>query len=145
MSAPRPSPARFTAAAVFAGMLAAALLPGARAGLGSVLVAIALAGAAALAGRAPRRARSAGLGLLALALAAAAAVRDAGWVVAGELIAALVLGSIAMSAPRHWRATAFASVAAVLRMPSGGAASGRPPRADWPRRRAAARLRSAAA
>jgi hypothetical protein len=113
------SPPRFAVAAALAGALAAALLPGARAGLGLVLVAVALAAAAALAGRTPHPARSAGLGVLALALAASAALRDAGWVVAGELAGAVVLGSIAMSAPRHWRATTRASLAAVLRMPSG--------------------------
>lgn len=119
MSAPRGSAPRFAVAAVAAGVLAAALLPGARAGLGLVVVAVALAVAAALAGAVPHPARAAGLGLLALALAASAAFRDAGWVVAGELAAAAVLGSIAMSAPRHPRAIARASLAALLRMPSG--------------------------
>ena len=115
---------RFAVAAVFAGALAAALLPGARAGLGLVLVALALAGAAALGGRAPRPLRTAGLGGLALALAAAAAVRDAEWVVAGELAGAVMLGSIAMSAPRHWRAIAHASVAP-LRLVRGARLVGR--------------------
>lgn len=110
---------RFAVAAVVAGVLAAALVPGARAGLGLVLVAVALAVAASLAGRSPHPARSAGLGLLALALASSAAIRDAGWVVFGELGGAVVLGSIAMGAPSHWRSTALASFAAVLRMPSG--------------------------
>jgi hypothetical protein len=41
------------------------------------------------------------------------------WVVAGELAAAAMLGSIAMSSPRHWGATARAAFAAVTRMPSG--------------------------
>jgi hypothetical protein len=119
MNASAAGAARFAVASVLSGMLAAGLLPGARAGLGFVLVASALAVAAALAGSVRQRARSAGLGALALALAAAAAFRDAGWVVVGELVAAAMLGSIAMSAPRHWRATAFASVAAALRMASG--------------------------
>ena len=114
MSAPR-----FAVAALVAGALAAALLPGARAGLGLVLVAVALAAAVVLAGRTPHPARSTGLGILALALVCSAALRDAGWVVFGELAGAVMLGSIAMSAPCHWRATALASVAAVLRMPSG--------------------------
>jgi Domain of unknown function (DUF4173) len=119
MSPQRASAPRFAAAAAFAGALAAALLPGARAGLGLVLVAIALAAAAALGGRSPHPARSAGLGALALLLAGSAAFRDAGWVVAGELAGALLLGSLAMSAPLHWRASALASVAAALRMPAG--------------------------
>jgi len=116
---------RFVVAAVFAGALAAALLPGARAGLGFVLVALALAAAAALAGCAPRPLRAAALGGLALALAAATAVRDAGWVVAGELAGAVMLGSIAMSAPRHWRAIAHAAFAATLRLAPGARLVGR--------------------
>ena len=113
------APVRFALAAVAAGVLGATLLPGARAGLGLLLVAVALAVAAALAGPTAHPARSALLGLLALALATCAALRDAGWVVAGELVAAALVGSVAMSAPRHWRATALASIAAPLRMPSG--------------------------
>lgn len=105
---------RFAVAAVVAGVLAAALLPGARAGLGLVLVAVALAVAASLAGRSPHPARSAGLGLLALALASSAAIRDAGWVVFGELVGAVVLGSIAMGAPSHWRSTALGALNALF-------------------------------
>jgi hypothetical protein len=112
-------PARFAVAAVVAGALAAMLLPGAPAGLGFVVVAVALTVAAALAGPAGGAWRSAALGALALALAASAAFRDAGWVVAGELVMALALGSIAMSVPSGWRATALASIAAPLRMASG--------------------------
>ena len=127
------APARFALAAVAAGALAAMLLPGAPAGVGLVLVAVALAIAACAAvlprGRAattgqdsarePDPLRSALLGALALALAASAALRDAGWVVGGELLCAVALGSVAMSAPRTWRATALASIAAALRLPSG--------------------------
>jgi hypothetical protein len=123
---------RFAFAAVGAGALAAVLLPGAPAGLGYVLVAVALAGAGAvlLAGRrttteqddAPHSRRelveSALLGGLALLLASSAAFRDAGWVVGGELAGALVLGAIAVRAPRGWRATAAAALAP-LRLPSG--------------------------
>ena len=105
-------------AATAAGALAAALLPGARAGLGLVLVALALAVAAALAPRPAPTLRSALLGALALALAASAAFRDAGWVVAGELAGAVVLGSIAMSVPRHARGVARAALAA-LRLAAG--------------------------
>jgi hypothetical protein len=111
-------PGSFALAAVAAGSLAAMLLPLSPAGLGWAIVAPALAAAAALAGRPPHPLRSSLLGLLALALAASAALRDAGWVVAGELVAALVLGSIAMSAPRTWRATAIAALAAA-RLASG--------------------------
>jgi hypothetical protein len=137
---------RFALAALAAALLGAAVVPGAPAGLGLSLVAVALAAAmvalprgpegraedaagpaaAAVAsgvgGAQPRVAHplwSAGLGVLAVALAASATVRDAGWVVSGELIGAVVLGSVAMSAPRGWRATLLACVAAPLRMGSG--------------------------
>jgi hypothetical protein len=123
---------RFAFAALGAGALAAVLLPGAPAGLGYVLVAVALAGAGSLllSGRGttnsqdatPRTGRdmleSALLGGLALALASSAAFRDAGWVVGGELAGAVVLGAIAMRAPRGWRATAAAALAP-LHVPSG--------------------------
>ncbi len=150
-------PLRWTLAAVGSGLLAALLLPGAPAGLGVLVVAIALSAAVALgvaggedgdAGKVPGGAggeaeaggpggagepggagaarprisqplRAALLGALAVALAASATFRDAGWVVGGEIAAAVVLGSIAVSFPRGWRATAFAAVAAPLRMPQG--------------------------
>ena len=111
--------ARFTVAAVGAGVLAAMALPQAPVGLGFVLVAVALAGAAALAGRPARPLRSALLGALALALAASAAVRDAGWVVGVELVASVAVGSLAMRAPRTWRGSILGAVAAPLRMPPG--------------------------
>jgi hypothetical protein len=124
---PAPAPdgasARFALAAVLAGALAAMLLPRAPIGLGVTIVAVALAPAAALAPRpaalGERRVRAALLGALALALAASATVRDAGWVVGGELLAAVALGSLAMSVPRTWRGCARAAVAAPLRMVSG--------------------------
>jgi len=132
---------RFALAALAAGALAAVLLPGAPAGLGYVLVALALvaAGWVLRSGRtttpgpdgddasraedgapgAPRRGvESTLLAVLALALASSAAFRDAGWVVGGELVAALVLGSIAVAAPHGWRATALAALAP-LRLASG--------------------------
>ena len=112
-------PLRFALAALVAGLLAAMLLPRAPAGLGYAVVAVALALAAALAVRPARPARSALLAALALALAASAGVRDAGWVVAGELVAAVVLGSLAMSAPRTWRGSVLGAAAAPLRMVSG--------------------------
>ncbi|MEY2513696.1 MAG: hypothetical protein QOJ89_1054 [bacterium] len=111
--------ARFAWAAITAGTSAAMLLPGARDGLGLVVVAVALAIAAAFAGPPAPRGRSVLLGALALALAASAVVRDAGWVVTGELVAAVALGSLAMSAPRTWRATVLASSVAPLRLVGG--------------------------
>lgn len=106
-------------AAVLAGVLAALLLPGVPAGIGYVVVACALAVAAGLAVGPAQRRRSALLGALAVALALSAALRDASWVVAGELAAMVVLGSIAMSVPRGWRATGLAAIAAPRRSPAG--------------------------
>jgi len=112
-------PGSFALAAVAAGALAAMLLPLSPTGLGWVIVAVALAVATVIAERPAHPVRCTLLGLLALALAAAAALRDAGWVVAGELVAALVLGSIAIGAPRSWRATCVAALAPALRLTSG--------------------------
>lgn len=113
------SPAPCALAAVMAGVLAALLLPGAPAGIGYVVVACALAVAAGFAVGPAQRRRSALLGALAVALALSAALRDANWVVAGELAATVVLGSIAMSVPRGWRATGLAAIAAPQRSPAG--------------------------
>ncbi len=126
---------RFAWAGIAAGTIAAMLLPGARAGLGLVLVAVALAIAAAFAGPVAPRGRSTLLGVLALALAASAVVRDAGWVIWGELLAAVALGTLATSAPRTWRATLLAALVAPLRLASGarrvaGASSGALPAAS---------------
>lgn len=110
---------RCALAAIGAGALAATLLPGTPVGLALFLVALAVAAAAAPLRGGADPVWSLLLGGLALALAVSACVRDAGWVVAGELAAAVVLGSLAMSAPRGWRATALAAVAAPLRMPFG--------------------------
>ena len=142
-------PGRVAGAAGGAGVLAAVLLPNAPAGLGLVLVAAAVAvvvgllprgerSTGAVADGAPRLAhplRAAALGALALSLAATAAFRDAGWVVAGELVCAVVLGSIAVSAPRSWRATGLAAVSAPLQTATGlwlvaSAAAGAVPRAS---------------
>ena len=112
-------PLAFALAAAGASATAAMLLPGSPAGLGWVLAALALAVAAALAQRPADPLRSSLLGLLALALAASAALRDASWVVTGELVAALVLGSIAIGALRTWRATWVAALAPVLRLRAG--------------------------
>ncbi len=135
------APGRFALAALGAGALAALLLPGAPAGLGYVLVAVALAAAGAVLRSGARTTarqdaiartrrdglQSALLGGLALALASAAAFRDAGWVVGGELAGAVVLGAIAVRAPHGWHATVAAALAP-LRVPSGlwrvGAAAG---------------------
>ena len=88
---------------------AAALLPGSPLGLGVPLVALLVAAAAASAAGAS--ANTILFGSLALSLTALAAVRDAGWVVALDLAAAWLLGSVAVAGP-----TLAAAVAPLLRL-----------------------------
>ena len=88
---------------------AATLLPGSPLGIGVPLVALLVAAAAGSAARASARAIL--FGSLALALAALAAVRDAGWVVALDLTAAWLLGSVAVAGP-----TLAAAAAPFLRL-----------------------------
>jgi Domain of unknown function (DUF4173) len=82
-----------TRAALAAGLVAAALLPGEPLGVG-VLVVAALVAVAVVRARRPSR-EAALFGGLALALASLAAVRDAVWVVALDLAAAWILATIA--------------------------------------------------
>jgi hypothetical protein len=110
-----------TALVVAAAAAAAALLPGSPLGVGVPLVALLVAAAAASAVRAsPGRIV---FGSLALALASIAAVRDAGWVVALDLAAAWLLGSVAVAGP-----TLAAAVAPILRLRVAGTLVPRPPR-----------------
>jgi Domain of unknown function (DUF4173) len=104
-----PPPPYFAAAAVGSGLLAAAVLPGSRVGLGLVLCVLALAAAVALAGFG--RPRSPLLAALAAALTSMVLVRDAGWVVALCLVTALALGVLAMTGASTWRALAQAPLA----------------------------------
>jgi len=83
--------------ALAAALVAAALLPGERLGIGVLLVALLVATATVAAVR--PGARAVGFGAAALALAAFAAVQDAGWVVALDLGAAWLLGSVAVTGP----------------------------------------------
>jgi hypothetical protein len=87
------------AAAVAAALTAAALLPGEPLGVAVPLVALLVAIAAAA--TAPRATLDGVLfGALALGLTAVAALRDAGWVVALDLVAAWLLASAAVAGPR---------------------------------------------
>jgi hypothetical protein len=104
-----PPPPYFAAAAVGSGVLAAAVLPGSRVGLGLVLCVLALAATVALAGLG--RPRSPLLAALAVALTGMALVRDAAWVVALCLVTALALGVLAMTGASTWRALAQAPLA----------------------------------
>jgi len=91
-------PARFGLAAMGAGLLAAATVPGDDLGLGAALACAGVAGAVASAR--PRRwtAWTVGMAMAALALAGMVAIRDADWLIALDLLAALGLGSLAVAA-----------------------------------------------
>ena len=84
-------------AALAAALVAAAVVPGAPAGIGVVAVAVLVA--AAVARAAKPTTDLVGLGVLALALVSLAAVLDAGWVVALDLVAAWLLASLAVAGP----------------------------------------------
>ena len=90
------SPGRFALAAVAVGLLGAVVLPGARLGLGVVVVALALAALAA------PFARDRVWGIFALAFAAVPLFRDALWVVLPSLAAAVAFGSLAIAGGRTW-------------------------------------------
>jgi Domain of unknown function (DUF4173) len=118
-------------AVLAAAAAAAVLLPGSPLGVGVPLVALLVAAAVAAGTRA-----SAGaivFGSLALALTAMAAVRDAGWVVALDLAAAWLLGSVAVAGP-----TLAAAVAPLLRMREVGTLAPPAPRGSAPVLRGAA-------
>ena len=113
-------------AAVFAAAAAAAaLLPGSPLGVGVPLVALLVAAAAAAAARVSVGAIA--FGSLALALTGLAAVRDAGWVVALDLAAAWVVGSVAVAGP-----TLAAAAAPLLRLRELAALAPRVPRGSAP-------------
>lgn len=105
MNVPAP---RFAAAALAAGVFAAATLPASRIGLGAVLTALAVATSVRLARPAWIPGESPLLGGLALGLAALAALRDATWVVVLDLVAAGLLGVLAMTGAASWRSVARA-------------------------------------
>jgi hypothetical protein len=111
---------RTAAAALAGGLLAALLIPGARAGLGLSVAAVTLlvAGASGRAG-----ARHDAWGVVCLSVAAALAAtpfyRDATWLVAGDLVLAFSLTAIVLGAGRSWRALLIAPVSLAGRMVEG--------------------------
>lgn len=107
---------RVPAAAFAAALAAAAILPGRPLGLAVTLVA-GLVAIAVLLGPALRRPGHARLfGALALALAAMPAIRDAGWVVAVDLVAAFLFASIAVAGGSRAGELALGAVAALIRL-----------------------------
>jgi len=110
----RPAAApRFVLAAFVVGAVAAVTVPDGPPGVGVALSCLCLAITVALAGSAPRTPWTLGFSLLALLLAAMAAVRDASWLVALDLLAALAVGSLAVAGGRAPAAVAR-GLAAVL-------------------------------
>ena len=98
----RPAP-QFAAAALAAGVFAAAALPTSRIGLAAVLTALAVAASVALARPKWITGETGPLGALALGLAAVAVLRDATWVVVIDLVAAVLLGVLALTGAASWR------------------------------------------
>lgn len=109
---------RFAVAATAAGILGAVALPGAPAGLGLLLVAVAIAAAAQTLQALPVRGPHALLAALALLLAAAAMLRDADWLVALDAGAAACLASLAASRRRSAQGVLRGSFALIARLPA---------------------------
>lgn len=124
--APAAPLAALVAVAVVAA-LAARVLVGERPGLGLAVLALAVAAAVVVVQRpfgADRGPRGWQLvhGSAAVLLASSAALRDAGWVVALDLLAALLLGALALAPAgpeRAWRAVLLAPVRPLARLGSG--------------------------
>jgi len=114
---PRPAaPLALVARAAAAGTLAAALVPGHRPGAGTVVAALAVAAAAPPGGRLRSRSGAA-LAVAAACLVGVAAVRDADWLVALCLLAALAAWSLLLSGAATFPATVLGAIAVPLRLP----------------------------
>lgn len=105
------------ARALGAGALAAALFPGSRLGAGTVVGAVALA-AATPSGRRWRTPLGLAFAVVATGLVTMAAVRDADWLVALCLTAALATWSLLLSGGATFPATLFGAVVVPLRLPA---------------------------
>jgi len=117
---PRPvAPAPVALAALGTGAAAALLVPGGPPGLGVALFALVVAGVlAAVRGGAPRPDRwQVAHGTAAVLLVGAAAVRDADWVVALDLLAAVPLAALALVPARSWAGVLLALPRTGLRVP----------------------------
>jgi len=108
------APERAVAAALVLGAAAALLLPGGPPGLGVPL--LALLAAAMFAAQRPRGWRAVHAGV-ALPLAGCAAVRDAGWLVGLDLLAAAALASLSLVPARSWPGVLRGLVGAGLALP----------------------------
>lgn len=104
-----------------AGLLAGAAVPSGPPGIGILLVAVAIAGAVAAARPVPPDLDAVGGATAALLLAAMAVWRDAGWVIAVDLIAAAGCAAVAARGAATWRAVflaPFRVARAGLRVPA---------------------------
>jgi len=111
------APPAVLARALAAGALAAALFPGSRLGAGTVAVAVAIA-LATPSGRRWRTPSGVVFAAVATGLVAVAALRDADWLVALCLTAALATWSLLLSGGATFPATLFGAVAVPLHLPS---------------------------
>ncbi len=96
----RPAAPGALAAALGLGLLAAAMLPGHRVGAGALVVLLVLMGVAGRMARARAGLFPVAGGALCLALGAVLVLRDAGWVVALCVLAALAVGVVTLSGAR---------------------------------------------
>ena len=104
------------ALALAASFLAAALLPGHPLGIAVSLVAAVVVAAVVASSAVDRSVHALGFGAVACALTAIPAVRDAGWVVATDLVAAFLSASLAVSGGSRAVEIAVGSVAALTRV-----------------------------
>jgi len=114
---PRPARAAPPAAlglAALVGVVAAAVLPGHRPGLGLAVVAAAVGAVSALPLRRDRRWLDLTGVALAVALVAVVAVRDATWVVTLSALAAVVVAAVALTGARSWVAVGLSGAASGL-------------------------------
>jgi uncharacterized protein DUF4153 len=108
-----------TCGALAAGVVAAATVPDGPPGLGVTIAALAVVAGAAAGGAFARDAWSAALLAAGVALAGAATLRDARWLVLGDLAVALGCVSAAAAGGSAWRAVLRGPWAAAIAMPSG--------------------------
>ncbi len=112
-----PGPNWLPSAALFAGVVGAVAIPGAPPGLGVAVTAVAVAAALVPALRARLNVWTVACGTLALALAGLAVVRDAEWLVALDLVAALAVGSIVLAGGSNFRELMRGAVSLLIASP----------------------------
>lgn len=135
-----PGPGWLPVAAIGAGTVAAATVPGVAPGAGLAVGVAAIAAALVPAIWQRRDLHTVGFGSVAVVLACLPAIRDAGWLAALSLLAAFGIGSLALTGARTWTDVLRASVALGVHAPMTPAHVAKPVAAALARRRPAASL-----